>query len=56
VQQTRRSLIELLVPIKLTGAARPNEYVCGLSFAGIVGSNPAGAIDVCFLTVFCVVK
>ena len=28
-------------------AARFKEWVCGLSRAGIAGSNPAGGIDVC---------
>jgi hypothetical protein len=30
--------------------------VCGRSISGIVGSNPAGGIDVCLLWVLCVVK
>jgi hypothetical protein len=29
-------------------AARTKAWVCGRSLAGIVGSNPAGAIDVFF--------
>jgi hypothetical protein len=28
-------------------ASRSKAWVCGLSIAGIVGSNPAGDIDVC---------
>jgi len=28
-------------------AARSKEWVCGLSLAGIVGSNPTGGMDVC---------
>jgi len=28
-------------------AARSKAWVCGLSLAGIVGSNPAGGINVC---------
>jgi hypothetical protein len=30
--------------------------VCGRSLAGIVGSNPAGGMDVCHLGVLCVVR
>jgi hypothetical protein len=30
-------------------AARSKAWVCGRSLAGIVGSNPAGSIDVCLL-------
>ena len=26
---------------------RPKEWVCGRSFAGIMGSNPAGCMDIC---------
>jgi len=37
-------------------AARSNEWVCGRSLAGIVGSNPAGGTDVCFLCLLCVVR
>jgi hypothetical protein len=33
------------VPIPV--AARSKACVCGLSLAGIVGSNPAGNMDVC---------
>jgi len=28
-------------------AARSKAWVCGRSLAGLVGSNPAGGIDVC---------
>jgi hypothetical protein len=35
------------VPIPL--AARSKAWVCGRSLAGIVGSNPAGRMDVCLL-------
>jgi hypothetical protein len=31
-------------------------WVCGRSLAGIVGSNPAGGMDVCLLWVLCVVR
>jgi hypothetical protein len=37
-------------------AARSKKFVCGLSFAWIVGSNPAVDMDVCLLRVFCVVR
>ena len=30
-------------------AARSKAWDCGHSFAGIVGSNPAGGMDVCLL-------
>ena len=30
-------------------AARSKAWVCGRSLAGIVGSNPAGGMDVCLL-------
>ena len=40
-----------LVPI----AARSEAWVCGSSLAGIVGSNPAGGMDVCLLWVLCCV-
>ena len=37
-------------------AARSKAWVCDRSFAGIVGSNPAGGMDVCHLGVLCVVR
>ena len=36
--------------------ARSKAWVCGRSFAGIVGSNSAGGMDVCPLRVLCVVR
>ena len=36
-----------VVPIPV--AARSKAWVCGLSLAGIAGSNPAGDMDVCIL-------
>jgi hypothetical protein len=30
-------------------AARSKAWVCGRSLTGIVGSNPAGGMDVCLL-------
>ena len=35
--------VELLIPV----AAQSKAWVCGRSLAGTVGSNPAGAMDVC---------
>ena len=35
----------LLIPV----AAQSKEWVCGLSPVEIVGSNPAGGMDVCLL-------
>ena len=37
-------------------AARSKAWVCEISFAGIVGSNPAGAMDVCAVWMLCVVR
>ena len=37
-------------------AARSNAWACGLSPAEIVGSNPAGGMDVRQLLVLCVVR
>jgi hypothetical protein len=39
------------VPIAV--AARSKASVCGRTLAGIVGSNPAGGVDVCVLSVVC---
>jgi hypothetical protein len=39
------------VPIPV--AARSKAWVFGRSLAGIVGSNPAGGMDVCLLSVAC---
>jgi hypothetical protein len=38
-----------VLPIPL--AARSEAWVCGRSLAGIVGSNPAGGMDVCVVFV-----
>ena len=35
----------MLIPV----AMRSKEWVCGHSLTGIVGSNPAGGMDVCLL-------
>jgi hypothetical protein len=37
-------------------AARSKEWVYGHSIAEIVGSNPAGVMDVCLLWIMCVVR
>jgi len=38
-------------------AARSKAWVCGRSFAGIVGSNPTGGMDVMYVvSVLCVVR
>ena len=37
-------------------AVRSTAWVFGRSLAGIVGSNPAGGMDVCLLWVLCVVR
>ena len=37
-------------------AAPSKAWVCGLSLAGIVGSNQAGDMDVYLLSVLCVVR
>jgi len=37
-------------------AARSKAWVCGLSLAGIVDSNPTAGMDICLLWVLCVVR
>ena len=37
-------------------AERSNAWVCGRPLAGIVGSNPAGGMDICVLRMLCVVR
>ena len=37
-------------------AARSKALVCGRSLAGIAGSNPAGGMKACLLSVLCVVR
>jgi hypothetical protein len=37
-------------------AARSKAWVYGRSLAEIVGSNPAGSMDLCLLRVLCVVR
>jgi hypothetical protein len=46
------SVISKPIPV----AARPKAWVCGRSLTRIVGSNPAGGMDVCLLWVLCVVR
>jgi hypothetical protein len=40
-------VLHISVPIPV--AAQFKAWVCGRSLAGIVGSNPAGGMDVCLL-------
>jgi hypothetical protein len=44
----------MFMPIPL--AARSKAWVCSRSLTRIVGSNPAGGLDVCLLRVLCVVR
>jgi hypothetical protein len=44
----------LYMPIPV--AALCKVLVCGHSLAGILGSKPAGGMDVCLLWVLCVIK
>ena len=37
-------------------AMRSKAWVCGRSLAEIVGSNPAGCVDVCLMGVLCAVR
>jgi hypothetical protein len=37
-------------------AARSKEWVCGCVLTGIAGSNPAGGMEVCVLSMLCVVR
>jgi hypothetical protein len=46
--------IDRMVPV--AGATRSKPQVCELALAGIVGSNPAGGMGVCLLSVLCVVR
>jgi hypothetical protein len=45
VQTAVSMYVEWPIPV----AARFKAWVCGRSLAGIVGSNPAGGMDVCLL-------
>jgi hypothetical protein len=46
------SILHVVTSLKLIPvAARSQTWVCGRSLAGIVGSNPAGGMDVCLLWV-----
>ena len=38
-------------PLPIPVAARSKAWVCGRSLTGIVGSNPAGDMDVCVVFV-----
>jgi hypothetical protein len=41
----------IIVNLPFPGAARSKEWLCGRSFAGTEGSNPAGDMDVYLLCV-----
>jgi hypothetical protein len=40
--------------LRILGAARSKEWVCGRSLSGTAGSNPAEDMGVCLLCVLCV--
>jgi hypothetical protein len=42
--------------VPILAAARSKAWVCGRSFAGIVGSNPAGCMHVVLSVVWCKVE
>jgi len=42
--------------LQIPVAALYKAWVYGHSFAGIVGSNPAWVMDVCFLWMLCIVR
>ena len=46
---SRKRDFKRILPLNIPVAARSNAWVCGRSFAGIAGSNPAGGLDVCML-------
>ena len=50
------SYVDLIRTSPILVAVRSKTWICGRSFTGIVGSNPAGSTDVCFLWVLRVVR
>ena len=42
-------ILKLEEAVSIPVAARSKEWVCGRSLTGIVGSNPAGGMNVCLL-------
>jgi hypothetical protein len=46
--------VEVIQPIPV--AARSEAWVCGGLLGGIMGSNPAGGMDICLLRVLYIVK
>jgi len=42
--------------LTMPGAARSKAWVCGLTLAGIAGSNPAVGMDICASKMLCVVR
>jgi hypothetical protein len=52
----RQIYIRNAVVTPIVVAARSKAWVCGRSLAEVVGSNPAGGMDVCLLWLSCVVR
>ena len=50
------SYVDLIHTSSILVAVRSKAWVCGRSFTGTVGSNPAGSTDVCLLWVLHVVR
>jgi hypothetical protein len=50
-----REYVQYLIILAILVAARCKAWICRRSLAGIVISNPAGGMEVCFLWVLCVV-
>jgi hypothetical protein len=44
------------IHMKCRWAAQPKVWACGLSFAEIVVSNPAGVMEVCLLIMLSIVR
>jgi hypothetical protein len=49
-------LVNIITTTPIPVAALSKAWVCGRLLTGIVGSNPAGGMDVCLLWVLCVVR
>ena len=52
----RPSFVCVFILTRNYSADPSSRAVCGLSLAGIAGSNPAGDMDVCLLWVLCVLR
>jgi hypothetical protein len=48
--------VQYCISQQIPVAARSKAWICGRSFAGVVGSNPSENMDVCLLWVLCVVR